>query len=74
VTSPEVTKLFDNSEKWPPILTVDQASALLGVPKSTLYEWHRFGRLNGCCRRRGNHLRFLRDRLIQAFFNGEDWK
>ena len=71
----EVAELFDNREadKWPPVLTVKQAAALLGVSASTLYEWRRCGRLNGCCRKRGKHLRFLRNRLIQAFFFGEDW-
>lgn len=75
MASEEAAKLFDNreAEKWPPVLTVEQASALLGVPKSTLYEWRRRGRLKGCCRKRGKHLRFLRDRLIQAFFFGKDW-
>ena len=72
----EVSGLFDNSdgEKWPPVLTPDQAASLLGIAKSTLYEWHRKGRLKGCCRRRGKHLRFLRDRLVQVFFGGEDWR
>ncbi len=70
-----VAELFDNWEanEWPPVLTVEQAAALLHVSKSTLYEWHRRGRLKGCCRRRGKHLRFLRNRLIQAFFFEEDW-
>ncbi len=74
MASHEAEELFDNWEanRWPPILTVDQAAELLSVAKSTLYEWHSRGRLKGCCRRRGKHLRFLRDRLIQAFFFGKD--
>ena len=75
-TSVEGLELFDNwaADKWPPVLTVDQAAELLHVSKSTLYEWHSRGRLKGCCRRRGKHLRFLRNRLIQTFFFEEDWK
>ena len=75
-TSRQVSELFDNweADKWPPVLTVEQAAALLRVSKSTLYEWHRRGRLKGCGRRRGKHLRFLRNQLIQAFFCGEDWR
>lgn len=76
VTSDEVNALFDNwaADKWPPVLTVDQAAELLHVSKSTLYEWHSRGRLRGCCRRRGKNLRFLRNRLIQTFFSEEDWR
>ncbi len=68
--------LFDNPDgnKWSPVLTTDEAAELLRVSKSTLYEWNRRGRLKGCSRKRGKHLRFLRDRLIQTFFYGEDWK
>jgi len=75
-TPERVQTLFGNSQaagKWPPVLTVDQAASLLGIAKSTLYEWRGRGRLKGCCRKRGKHLRFLRDRLIQTFFFGKEW-
>lgn len=72
----EIGTLFDNPDgnKWSPVLTTEEAAELLHVSKSTLYEWHRLGRLKGCCRKRGKHLRFLRNRLIQTFFDGEDWR
>ena len=76
LTPEEVAQLFDNpdGEKWPPVLTPAQAASLLGIARSTLYEWYAKGRLRDCGRKRGKHIRFLRDRLVQTFFSGkEDW-
>lgn len=57
------------AEKYPPILSVDQAAELLQIPKSTLYEWRSRGRLKGCGRKVGKHVRFFRDRLILKVMN-----
>lgn len=57
--------------KFPPLLTVDQAAALLQVPKQTVYAWSSQGRLDGCKTRAGKHLRFLRDRLVQTLSEGK---
>lgn len=57
------------ADQFPPILTLDQASKLLGVPKNTLYGWRSRGLLSDCCRKVGKHLRFFRDRLIKHLFN-----
>lgn len=68
----EVSDAFtvgDWVDSYPPILTVDQASNLLGVPKSTVYAWHSEGRLRGCAQRLGKHLRFFRDRLVLKLMN-----
>jgi excisionase family DNA binding protein len=54
------------SATYPPILTVDQAAALLQVPKATLYDWSSRGLLRGCSRRVGKYLRFYRDRLSRS--------
>ena len=58
-----------NEEPWrstyPPILSVSQACAMLGVAQSTFYEWIAKGRLDGTFRRR--------DRLIDKIFNGPEW-
>lgn len=54
---------------FPPILSVDQAAALLQLPKQTIYDWRSRGLLKGCCRRVGKHLRFFRDRLLMVLFN-----
>jgi excisionase family DNA binding protein len=54
---------------YPPVLTVDQAAALLQVKKATIYDWNSRGRLRGCCRKLGKHLRFFRDKLLSHVFN-----
>jgi excisionase family DNA binding protein len=55
--------------KFPPVLSVDQAAALLQVPKATVYDWRSRGLLQGCSRRVGKHVRFFRDKLILQIFN-----
>lgn len=57
------------AELYPPVLTLDQAAALLQIPKGTLYSWSSQGRLKGCGRRVGKHLRIFRDRLLSKLFN-----
>jgi hypothetical protein len=32
------------------------------------------GRFDGTFRKRGKHLRFWRDRVIDQFFNGPEWE
>ena len=56
----EIAAAFSTGEwatKFPPILTLEQASQLLGVPKDTLYGWRSRGLLSDCCRKVGKHLR-----------------
>jgi excisionase family DNA binding protein len=55
--------------KYPPIMTIEEAAALLSVPKATIYDWSSRGLLRGCGRKVGKHLRFFRDRLILKIFN-----
>jgi excisionase family DNA binding protein len=57
------------SAKFPPVLSVDQAAELLQIPRQTIYDWHSRGRLAGCCRKVGKHLRFFRDKLLILIFN-----
>ena len=54
--------------KFPPIMTVSQAAALLQISKATLYDWSSRKLLADCSRRCGKHLRFLRDRLVRFYF------
>ncbi|MCC7421865.1 MAG: helix-turn-helix domain-containing protein [Planctomycetaceae bacterium] len=73
ITAAEIAAAFSHShwaDRYPPVLTVDQAAELLRVPKSTLYAWSSQGRLKGCGRRVGKHLRLFRDRLLTHLFNG----
>ena len=72
LSSREISAAFSDaswSDRFPPILTVDQAAELAQVPKQTIYQWRSQGRLVGCCRRLGKHLRFFRDRFIDKLFN-----
>lgn len=64
----------DCGDTWPPIMSPRQLAELLGVSRSTLYAWVAEGRFAGTFRRRGKHLRFWRDRALEAFFNAPDWK
>ena len=57
------------SERFPPVMTIDQAADLLQVPVATIYQWKSRRRLGTCCRKIGKHLRFYRDRLIKRVFN-----
>ncbi|MEI6236825.1 MAG: helix-turn-helix domain-containing protein [Planctomycetota bacterium] len=58
---------------YPPILSVDQAAALLQIPTKTIYEWSSQGRLSACARKRGKRLLILRDRFIEELFHGQEW-
>ena len=57
------------AERFPPVISVDQAADLLGVPKQTIYSWSSRGLLKGCGRKVGRHLRMFRNRLLKRAFN-----
>lgn len=61
------------AQGWPPLLTVEQAADMIGVPKKTIYVWSSAGRLDLCARRRGKRLYILRDRFVKGFFDGAAW-
>lgn len=68
----EIARAFSDSkwaEKYPPVLTVDEAAELVSVPKATLYNWSSRGLLRGCARKVGRHLRIVRDKFIKRVFN-----
>ena len=72
LTDSELDQAFSSShwgERFPPILTIDQAAELLSIPKGTLYDWSSRGLLRDCARRVGKHHRFARDRLLKKVFN-----
>jgi len=75
LTTEEISRSFqdDWGGRFPPILNRDQACELLQIAPSTLYEWKSKGRLSGCYRKRGKHLFFWRDKLINTIFNGKEW-
>lgn len=72
LTDNEINSTFADpfwAERFPPVLTLEQASSLLQVPTETMRDWRKPGLLCGCCRRIGKHLRFYRDRLLKQAFN-----
>ena len=72
LTDREITAVFtepDMAQRFPPVLTLDQASDLLQVPVGTLRDWRSRGLLGCCCRKVGRHVRFYRDRLLKLAFN-----
>jgi hypothetical protein len=77
LTSGEIRSAFDSAElrtQFPPILNVADSVRLLRLPsRKTLYAWIAKGRLDGAFRKRGKHLLFWRDRLINIIFNTQNW-
>ena len=74
LTAKELTQLFADphwAERFPPILSVDQAAELLQVPKQTIYDWSSRGLLHGCKAKVGKYLRLFRDRLVQKTYHGD---
>ncbi len=72
LTDKEIVEMFSSpawAERYPPILTIEQASELLQIPVETPRDWRSRGLLGSCCRRVGKRLRFVRSRLIQLAFN-----
>lgn len=65
----------DLRRRFPPILSVCQVAELLGnLSRKTVYTWIAAGRLDGAFRKRGKHLLFWRDRVIDRIFNGAEWE
>ncbi|MBV08100.1 helix-turn-helix domain-containing protein [Rubinisphaera sp.] len=72
LTKAEITQMFSEgiyADRFPPIMSLDEAADMLRVSKDTLRDWRSRGLLSGCCRKVGKHLRFTRDRLIKKVFN-----
>lgn len=72
LSPPEITAAFADpatAQKYPPILTTQQAADLIQVPLGTIYDWSSRGLLRGCAKRAGKHLRIFRDRFVGQIFN-----
>lgn len=68
----EIAEMFSrdaDAERFPPILSLEQAADLLQLPTGTLRDWRSRGLLSGCSRKIGKHVRFIRDRLVKHLFN-----
>lgn len=72
LTDAEIARAFHDptwAERFPPLLDVDAAAELAGVPKGTIYAWSSAGLLQGCARKVGKHLRIFRDRFLRRLLN-----
>lgn len=73
----EIARAFDLEvlrQQYPPIQSPEQVGLMLGFARSTIYQWADQGRLDGTFRKRGKHIRFWRDRVLDKFFNGSEWE
>ena len=70
LTHEELVNAFKDNAGIPTILKTPEAANLLRVSKKTLYEWLAQGKLRGTYVKRGKHLFFWRDKLVEAFFAG----
>jgi len=70
---PEVAQAFEDphwSQRFPPLLTVDEAEELVNVPKATIYDWSSRGLLSDCAFRVGKYLRIWRDSFLKLISEG----
>lgn len=68
----EIAACFNDpasATRFPPVLNIQQAGDLLGVPVGTLRDWRSRGLLANCARRVGREVKFFRDRLLKQVFN-----
>jgi hypothetical protein len=56
-------------KRFGPILGLKDAAELLRVPANTPRDWRSRGLLDGCGRRVGKQVLFIRDRLLKRVFN-----
>lgn len=76
ISKEEIHQAFAGAtgETVPAILSPAQLADLLNLSVKTIYEWVAKGRLDGAFRKRGKHVRIWRDRVLDLFFNGPEWK
>ena len=56
--------LKEYRQKYPPLISVEQASDIANVPVKTIYHWSSTGQLDLCKTRKGKRLRISRDCLV----------
>ena len=66
----EIAQAFEEAG-WPPVLNVVHVAEILHLSTKSVYDWHAKGRFKGAVVKRGKHLLFFRNRLIDAVFNGK---
>ncbi len=76
LSSVEITRAFagPEGEKFSHVLRVEDLALLLRVSRKTIYEWKQKGYLEGTYRQQKKMTLFWRDKVVDHFFNGKDWK
>jgi hypothetical protein len=72
LTDREIAAMFSHpvdAERFPPVMTLEEAATLLRIPAETLRDWRSRGLLTDCSRKLGKHVRFVRDRVVKKVFN-----
>lgn len=72
LTDREISAAFSDPvwvERYPPVLSLEQAAELVQVPLGTLRDWRSRGLLRSCSRRVGKYVRIYRDRFVKQIFN-----
>lgn len=73
VTREQIRAALDADGKYGPIVSPEQAAAMLGLSRKTIDDWTAKGRLKGTFRKRGKHNLFWRDKVIELLLNGPEW-
>jgi len=65
MSSDDIDKILaDYAQKYPPLISVEQASEIAQVPVKTIYHWSSLGDIAECKTRRGRRLLISRDCLV----------
>jgi len=76
LTNEEIDALFigEFATTFPPLLDAKDLALLFRKRPKTIQLWITQGKFDGACRKRGKGYVFLRNRVIDIFFNGKEWK
>ena len=56
------------SQKYPPLILINQAAEIAQVPVGTIYDWSSRGLLDGFKTKRGRRVRLNRDAFLRFLF------
>src|ERR1700722_4806051 len=75
ISRTEIARAFaeESGHQFRPILSAADVATLLNLSIKTIYEWVAKGHFDGAFRKRGKHLLFWRDKLIDIIFNNPNW-
>lgn len=71
LTKEDLAAIRADTQSLPKFLKIEQVAELLQIPLSTIESWSSQGRLDGCKRRLGGNVRFVRVVLLRLVLNGE---